>query len=43
MDLDQLILDVKGKSYISAEDFAVAVVDEIENPRFRGQRFTVGY
>jgi putative NADH-flavin reductase len=42
-DLDQLIVDSKGKSYISAEDFAVAVVDEIEKPRFRGQRFTVGY
>jgi uncharacterized protein len=42
-DLDQLIVDTKGKSYISAEDFAVAVVDEIEKPRFRGQRFTVGY
>jgi uncharacterized protein len=40
---DQLIVDEMGKSYISAEDFAVAVVDEIENPRFRGQRFTVGY
>lgn len=40
---DQLIADDKGKSYISAEDFAVAAVDEIENPRFKGQRFTVGY
>jgi uncharacterized protein len=40
---DQLIADDKGKSYISAEDFAVAVVDEIETPRFKGQRFTVGY
>jgi uncharacterized protein len=40
---DQLIADDKGKSYISAEDFAVAVVDEFENPRFKGQRFTVGY
>lgn len=38
---DQLLADDKGKSYISAEDFAVAVVDEIENPRFPGQRFTV--
>jgi len=38
---DQLLVDDKGKSYISAEDFAVAVVDEIENPRFQGQRFTV--
>ena len=40
---DQLLVDDKGKSYISAEDFAVAVVDEIENPRFQGQRFTVAY
>ena len=40
---DQLIVDDKGKSYVSAEDFAVAVLDEIENPRFEGQRFTVGY
>jgi putative NADH-flavin reductase len=27
-----LLLDEKGKSYISAEDFAVAVFDETENP-----------
>jgi putative NADH-flavin reductase len=40
---DQLLVDDKGKSYISAEDFAVAVVDEIEKPRFQGQRFTVAY
>jgi putative NADH-flavin reductase len=40
---DQLLVDDKGKSYISAEDFAVAVVDEIEKPHFQGQRFTVGY
>jgi uncharacterized protein len=40
---DQLLVDDKGKSYISAEDFAVAVVDEIENPHFQGQRFTVAY
>jgi putative NADH-flavin reductase len=40
---DQLLVDDKGKSYISAEDFAVAVVDEIEKPHFQGQRFSVGY
>jgi putative NADH-flavin reductase len=40
---DQLLTDAAGKSYISAEDFAVAVVDEIEKPRFQGQRFTVAY
>jgi putative NADH-flavin reductase len=41
--LDQLIVDAQGDSRISAEDFAVAVVDEIENPKFDGKRFTVGY
>ncbi len=40
---DQLLVDTTGKNYISAEDFAVAVVDEIEKPRFRGLRFTVAY
>jgi uncharacterized protein len=40
---DQLLVDGQGKSYISAEDFAVAVLDEIEKPRFKEQRFTVGY
>ena len=40
---DQLLVDDRDKSYISAEDFAVAVVDEIEKPRFHGQRFTVAY
>ena len=38
---DQLLVDDKDRSYISAEDFAVAVVDEIENLHFQGQRFTV--
>jgi putative NADH-flavin reductase len=40
---DQLLVDDKDKSYISAEDFAVAIVDEIEKPQFQGQRFTVAY
>jgi uncharacterized protein len=40
---DQLLVDDRDKSYISAEDFAVAVVDEIEKPRFHGRRFTVAY
>lgn len=40
---DRLLVDEKGKSYISAEDFAVAVLDETENPRFRGRSFTVAY
>ena len=40
---DQLVTDAKGESRISAEDFAVAILDEVENPRFDRQRFTVGY
>jgi putative NADH-flavin reductase len=32
-----------GSTGISYEDFAMAIVDEIENARFVGQRFTVGY
>ncbi|MCY0878151.1 MAG: NAD(P)-dependent oxidoreductase [Firmicutes bacterium] len=40
---DFLVVDADGKSHISAEDFAVAVMDEVEHPRFVRQRFTVGY
>lgn len=40
---DQLVIDGNGKSCISMEDFAVAVVDEIEQPQFVHQRFTAGY
>ncbi|MCA1217587.1 NAD(P)-dependent oxidoreductase [Streptomyces sp. 8L] len=41
--LDDLIVGEDGKSRISTEDFAVAAVDEIEQPRHPGTRFTVGY
>ncbi len=40
---DQLVTDEKGESRISAEDFAVALLDEIEQPRFSRQRFTAAY
>lgn len=40
---DQLLADGKGQSQISAEDFAVALVDELETPAHARQRFTVGY
>jgi len=39
---DQLLTDEQGKSFISMEDFAIAVVDEIENPKHIRERFTVG-
>lgn len=40
---DVLVTDESGESYISGPDLAVAVVDEIENPRHSRERFTVGY
>ena len=40
---DQLLVDANGKSSISFEDYALALVDELEKPRHLGRRFTVGY
>jgi uncharacterized protein len=40
---DVLLTDAEGRSTISAEDLAVAVVDEIERPAHHRQRFTVAY
>ena len=40
---DVLVVDENGESFISGEDFAAAVVDEIENPKHSRERFTVGY
>ncbi len=39
----QLVTDEKGESRISAEDYAVALVDELENPRHVRQQFTLAY
>jgi uncharacterized protein len=40
---DHLVKDEKGESRISAEDYAVAIVDEIEKPKHLCERFTVAY
>jgi uncharacterized protein len=40
---DDLLRDKDGSSRISTEDYAVAMIDEMENPRHTGRRFTVGY
>lgn len=40
---DTLITDAKGDSRISAEDYAIAMVDELEQPKHIRQRFTLGY
>ncbi|GAA1979581.1 NAD(P)H-binding protein [Isoptericola halotolerans] len=41
--LDDLLVDDEGESTISVEDYALAIVDEIETPRHRMQRFAVAY
>jgi len=40
---DALVADEKGNSRISAEDYAIALVDELENPKYIRRRFTIGY
>jgi uncharacterized protein len=40
---DSLIRDEQGKSRISFEDYAVALVDELEKPAHERSRFTIGY
>ena len=43
LGLDKLIEDKEGNSLISREDFAVAIMDELEKPRHMRKRFTAGY
>jgi len=40
---ESLLTDAAGKSWISMEDFAIAMLDETEKPAHSRQRFTVGY
>ncbi len=40
---DQLLKDDSGKSSISMEDFAIAMVDELEKPKHHRERFHVAY
>ena len=40
---DQLLTDTQGQSHISSEDFAVAILDEVEQPQAIRQRVTVAY
>jgi putative NADH-flavin reductase len=40
---DQLLVDPNGESKISVQDYAVAMIDELEKPAHIRQRFTVGY
>ncbi|MDE3103787.1 MAG: NAD(P)H-binding protein [Acidobacteriota bacterium] len=40
---DDLIADAQHNSRISLDDYAIALVDELERPQFERARFTIGY
>ena len=40
---DDLIVDENGQSHISVQDYAVAMVDELEKDEHHKERFTIGY
>lgn len=40
---DRLLADESGESHISLSDYAVAMIDELEQPAHSRSRFTVGY
>ncbi|BCT35064.1 NAD(P)-dependent oxidoreductase [Pseudomonas protegens] len=40
---DDLLVSAQGRSWISFADYAIAMLDEVEKPAHRRQRFTVGY
>lgn len=40
---DDMIVDIVGNSHISVEDYAAAMIDELENPKHHRERFTIGY
>jgi uncharacterized protein len=39
----KLLTDAMGKSFITMEDYAVAVIDELENPAHIREQMTIGY
>jgi putative NADH-flavin reductase len=40
---DNPVFDADGNSRISYDDYAIALINELENPQFIKQRFTIGY
>jgi len=40
---NNLVVQENGKSEISMEDYAIAIVDEMEKPKHERMRFSVGY
>jgi len=43
LGLDELIVDASGESRISTADYAVAMIDELEQGKHIRQRFSIGY
>jgi hypothetical protein len=43
IETDKLVVNEQGESRISAEDYAAALVDELERPKHVGRRFTAAY
>jgi putative NADH-flavin reductase len=43
LGLDDLLIPSSGESRISIEDYAIALIDELEQPQHIQCRFTVGY
>jgi len=43
LQTDILLTDDDGNSQISVEDYVVALMNEVENPQFRGRLFTAAY
>ncbi len=43
MGTDTMLTDAEGNSFISVEDYAVAMVDELEQPKHHKELFTVAY
>ena len=40
---DELLVDAQGESRISVQDYAVAMIDELEQPAHSRKRFSVAY
>jgi uncharacterized protein len=43
LGMNDMIIDSEGKSNISVEDYAVAMIDELEQQAHHRERFTIGY
>ncbi|WP_348260783.1 NAD(P)H-binding protein [Telmatobacter sp. DSM 110680] len=43
LETNKLVADAQGNSRISMEDYAIALVDELETPAHEREQFTIGY